>query len=361
VVDLVTGHFSAPEARIEGGARTTQVRVLVDEHKPTTWIFARMPNGRIYDGAWPDVSQPLVDLSESAPFFPSQSSGQNGLQAWRDLDPGELKDCDRMILEAGWPLRCRPIGNAKAAPYDVIEDCLRWDGEGKLVDDCVAPPPIPCAHPLRALVLSPNPARALVVCVEDSGPARFTLWSKDKIFTFEDAASAWHSPTTERGPRTVVALDQLAKYNATVSRWLDVEHGILWESTPLRALALSEHRDDHRRLVQPPDHPNELWLLDLDRGTLERIASDIDCDAPLYEYARTGDRAAISCLPRALEGTLYKDETRLHSWSWTEVIDLAARVRWRTSEVFEPKVSTTGMVVGTHRGRPAQLAVIETP
>jgi hypothetical protein len=361
VVDLENGRFVAADARIESGAHATQLRVLLDEHKPVTWLVARMPNGAVYDGAWPDLGHPLVELSESMPFWPVQANGQNGLQAWRDVKPGVGDECDRLIFEAGWPLRCRPLGNAAAAPYDIIEDCVRWDGMGKLVDDCAAPLEVPCARPLRAMVLSSTPPRALVVCVEDSGPARFTLWSKAQTFTFEDASAAWRSPTTERGPRTMVALDLLGKNTGIVSRWLDVDHGVLWQGPPLHALPLSEHRDDHRRLVQSPDRLNELWLLDLDQGTFERIADDIDCDAPLYEYAHAGERAVVSCLPRAAEGALYKDETRLRSWRWTEVIDLGSRTRWRTTEVFEPRVTTTGMVVGTRRGKPAQLAVIETP
>jgi hypothetical protein len=361
VVDLESGRFVAPDARLESGEHAAQLRVMLDERKAVTWLVARMPNGRIYDGAWPDLAHPIVELSEVLPFWPVQVSGQNGLQAWREPKPGLGDACDRAIFEAGWPLRCRPLSSAAAAPYDIIEDCVRWDGAGKLVDDCAAPLEVPCARPLRPVVLSSTPPRALVVCVEDGGPAHFTLWSKAQTFTFDDAPAAWSSPTTERGPRTMVPLDLLGKNTGIVSRWLDVEHGVLWQGPPLRALPLSEHRDDHRRLVQSPDHLNELWLLDLDQGTFERIADDIDCDAPLYEYAHVNERAVVSCLPRAAEGSLYMNETRLRSWRWTEVIDLGARTRWRTTEVFEPRVTTTGMVVGTRRGKPAQLAVIETP
>ena len=44
-----------------------------------------------------------------------------------------------------------------------------------------------------------------------------------------------------------------------------------------------------------------------------------------------------------------------------EVVDFKARTRWRTTEVFEAKIGADGSVVGTKRGKPAALAVVETP
>ena len=361
LLHLDDGTLVEVEATLPNGLKATQVRVVVDQTKPVTWVFARTDDTQTYAAEWKKTNGGALDMSENIGFWPTHVSGQNGVQAWRELPNGATGACDRVVAESGWPVRCRPSPGTEAAPFDLIEDCIRFDGQ-KLVDDCTQKDPdLACNGPSRTLLLSPAPPRALVVCMEPKHP-RLWLWSPKKIWSLDDVpAASWRSASMQKGRRSVLALELLTDSKAVVRRWLDTERGIVWDGPPLRPVVLSDQRDERRRLVQVPGKPHELWLLDLDAGTIEQIASDIDCDAPLYEYAHTGERVALSCLPHAAEGAVYNDEKRLKSWTWTEVLDLKKRIRWRTTEVFEPKIGDSGIVAGTKRGKPAQLAVIETP
>ncbi len=360
LLHLADGKLVEAEPTLPNGVKPTQIRVVVDQQKPVTWVFARKDDGQTYSAEWTNPGSGALEMTENIGFWPTHVNGQNGIQAWREIPTGATGACDRLVAESGWPVRCRPAPGTDAAPFDLVADCIRFDGT-KLVDDCAQrAPDLECNGVLRTLLLAPG--RALAACLAPKTTPRLLLWSPKKTWTLDDAtATSWKSSTMQRGDRSVIALELIADAKAAVKRWLDVERGVVWQGPPLRPVTLSEQRDDHRRLVQPPGKPRELWLLDLDAGTLEQVAADLDCDAPVYEYARGGDRAILSCLPKASQAAIYNDDKRLKAWTWTEVVDLKTRTRWRTTEVFEPKIGDNGIVVGTKRGKPAQLAVIETP
>ena len=362
LLDLTTGKITEPVPILPDNAKVKDIRVVVDRKRAVTWLFARRADGRPFQGEWKDLSNPKVELTDEMAFWPAHLSGRNGIQVWTDSPRGGTGGCDRIVLDPKDPWRCRPLTSVDAAPQDLVEDCVRSDGEAWVLDDCGAPPPPACGERARALLMSPDPSRALAVCTDDPQHAKFVLWSPKRSWVWEDEPGAsWKAVSPERAPHSVVGMEQFTKAHAAVRHWLDATNGILYEGPPMQAVQLSEHRDDRRRLVQPPDKLNELWLLDLDAGTLERVANDIDCDTTLYTYAQVGDRTTIECLPKALESTVYKDEARLASWKWMEVVDFKARTRWRTTEVFEAKIGADGSVVGTKRGKPASLAVVETP
>jgi hypothetical protein len=58
-------------------------------------------------------------------------------------------------------------------------------------------------------------------------------------------------------------------------------------------------------------------------------------------------------------GMFTSDGERLRAYRWTEVIDLAARKRWRTEGAFDGRIAPDGTVVGVTRKRPAGLVGID--
>ena len=366
LLSLVDGKVVEPQVTMLG-APSKEVRIVVDARKPVTWVFGRRASdGRPFHMQWKDTTNPKLDMLEEMPFWPNHFSGKNGVQAWTDDPKMAARDCDRVVFDALDPWRCRPLPNASAAPQDLLEECARNDGDTWIVDDCGGAPPLPC-NKSRALLMSPDPSRALAVCTDDPKHPRFALWSPKHMWVWDDDASgSWGRIIPERAPHSVAGLELFSDPDAPVKRWVDVQKGVEWTGPPMRVLRLSEHREERRRLVQPPDKNNELWVLDIDAGTLEPIAKDIDCDQPLYTYAHEGDRVTVECMPKAAgAGVLYKDEARLAAWKWVEVISITSS--WHVAsagappEVFESCITPDGTVVGTKRGKPSSLAIIETP
>jgi hypothetical protein len=361
LLHLEDGRLIEPQPTVPQG-KVKAVRIVVDRKKPITWLFALRADGKPFQVQWKDTSNPKVDVDQELPFWPSHFSGKNGVQVWTNSPRGGTGGCDRAYFDDVDPWRCRPLASEDAAPMDLIDECVRSDGDMWVLDDCGGTVPQACGDKARALLMSPDPSRALAVCIDDPQHPKLVLWSPKHTWIWDDAPGAsWKGIIPERGPQSVVGLETLTQSGAAVKRWLDVQKGVLFTGPPMRVLQLAEHRDERRRLLQAPDHPKELWVLDVDAGTVERIADDIDCDQTLYTYAQQGDRVTVECMPKAAAANVYKDEARLASWKWMEVIDLKARKRWRTTEVFEPKIGLDGIVVGTKRGKPATLAVIETP
>ncbi|MEO6951521.1 MAG: hypothetical protein ABI321_06900 [Polyangia bacterium] len=359
LLHLEDGRIVEPKVVLPDGAKVVDVRIALDQRRDVTWLFARRADGRPFQGQWKDTSRADVSLEDNMAFWPTHVSGENGIQAWTETP--SASGCTRITVGPDDPLSCRPMASPAAPPFDLIEDCIRTNDDGWLTNDCtshVLPPT--CNIRSRLLSVSAQPARVLSVC-EDKGTARFSLWSKDRTQSWQQKTPpSFHGAILERGPRAALAIEALSNADEPVKHWLEIDSDVLYEGPPMVQVALSEHRNDRRRLVQPPDKPNELWLLDLGKGTLELIASDLKCDGRLYSYARSGDRATLECLPKAAVGSLYRDEQRLASWTWMEVVDLARRIRWHTTEVFEAKLGAK-IAVGTKRGKPAQLAVVETP
>ena len=359
LLHLDDGRIVEPKVQLVDGGKVTDVRIALDQRRDVTWLFARRTDGRPFQGQWKDTQKAEVLLEDNMAFWPTHVSGENGIQAWADA--AAASGCTRIVVGPDDPLTCRPMATSSAAPFDIVEDCIRADRDSWLTNDCtgrVVPPP--CTLRSRLLSVSAQPARVLSVC-EDQGTARFSLWQKGQTSTWQlRTPPSFHGAILERGPRAALAIEALANADEAVHHWLDIDGGILYDGPPMVQVALSEHRNDRRRLVQPPDKPNELWVLDLGKGTLELVASDLACDGRLYSYSRSGDRATLECLPKSAVGSLYKDEQRLASWTWMEVIDLARRIRWHTTEVFEAKLGQK-LAVGTRRGKPAQLAIVDTP
>jgi hypothetical protein len=362
LLSLTDGKLTEPQVTVPGGGKVSGLRIVVDQHKPVTWVMARRASdGRPYQAQWKPPYDPKIELVDDMPFWPTQVSGRNGIQAWTDAPKAAARDCDRVVFDALDPWRCRPLPSSQAAPMDLLEDCARNDGEAWLVDDCGGTPPLSCGK-ARALLMSPTPSRALAVCTDDPAHPKLVLWSPKKTWLWDDDSGVnWKSVIPERAPHSLAGIELFSRADAAVKHWLDATNGIVWNGPPMQVLQLSEHRDDRHRLLQPPGKPKELWLLDIDGGTLEKIADDIDCDTTLYTYAQSGERATIECMPKAAASNIYKDTARLNSWKWMEVIDFKARKRWRTTEVFESRIGTDGTVVGTKRGKPSHLAVVETP
>lgn len=338
------GMMVDPKPLLPDGENLKQWRIVVDRQSPTVWLFAQTTSGKNYHGHWKDTRKAEVTVAEF-PFWPAMASGARGIVVWNSEATAE---CSRYELIPGQAPKCRPgrLGyggfgsEALAQLWTLHGAMLRNDGDGRqvsLLADCRG----------SAVTTLKSPPRVLSICIPEPNMARFLLWSPDKSWQ-------WDGPFKMDGfnggnrRHPVIALEQVGKMDAPVSRWVDMERGIEWTSDSVAPLALASAFGFGRQVLgRPVSQPDHLWLLDLDSGNSELITDSLDCKGELREDDNWNGRAIISCREK-------------RGFAWSEVIDFKSRTRWRSKSISGARLSEGGIATGVLRGRPAKLAVIET-
>ncbi len=346
LLHMADGTMVEPKPRLPGGETLSAWRIVVDSQSPTVWLFAKSKSGKTYHGQWKDTHKPEVAMADF-PFWPAMASGARGIVVWNT--EATATTCSRYELIPGQAPKCRPgrlgyagFGSEPLAEMWTLHDgaLLRNDEDGRqvsLLADCRG----------AATSTLKSPPRVLAICTPEPNMARFLLWSPDKSWQWD---GPFDKDALMGGIRRhpVIALEQVGKMNAPVSRWVDMERGIEWTSEPVATLSLASAFGFGRQVLgRPLSHPKQLWLFDLESGTSELITDNLECKGELREDDNLNGRAIISC--RSKRGP-----------AWSEVIDFKARTRWRTNSVFGARLSEGGIATGVLRGRPAKLAVIET-
>jgi hypothetical protein len=136
----------------------------------------------------------------------------------------------------------------------------------------------------------------------------------------------------------------------------------------LRGGAPATRRQAHGRRQKPrqrivPRHkaPEELWLLDFVHGRSELVMSEVDCSGRLVQDALNGARAIVSCMSNDGVDDIFDPAARLHGYEWTELVDFDQRARYRSTQVFEGKLTRSGIAVGRRPGKKVELATLEPP
>ncbi len=367
LLHLEDGRIIEPKLSVPGGSAIEQVRIVAAENPPVVWVFARAADGKTYHGQWRDTSTEALALTDELPFWAQMVRGTHGLQSWTDQPAAQ--DCPRVLLRPGQPAECLPLDPDEffRAGKDLLGGrfwveqqqrdtvSIRDAASGarsELLAGCSS---------VRSVAPLAEPPRLLAMCRLEGKLRRFELWSPEARWSWETELPS-RDLIFPPGNKPVLALELLGSMESPAAQWLDLEKGVLFSAPPMKPLMPAGANAFTRRiLAQPPDRLKELWLLDLDQGIAERIAHDIDCETPLDQSAISEGRAVVSCLAPAGMRNYFSADHRMRHWRWTEVIDFQARTRWRTTAVFECELTETGLVLGTKRGTPAQLAIVATP
>lgn len=365
VVHADDGLVVAPEIRLPPPHRVENVRIVASQLEPVVWVFAQSnERATVFHGQWVDPRTPAIELRDTIGFWPELASGESGVEVW---DPdGASEGCWRARMRPDQPPECIAEGEgtfAALALHATPEGPFTVGGpfEATIVDRRTSThyPVVPgcAATELARLAV---PARVFGACLDgETGDVPFALWSPERTWTFTGPfvvnGSIGRGP--QRGP--VTAIEPYGDSAAPIERWVDLERGRLVRTPALVPLVWGGSFGFQRKvLAQPMDQLESLWLLDLEAGTLERIASDIGCPHALVQTDLHGSRATIGC--NSAMGASGEGQ-RLRGYTWTEVIDFERKTRWRTTAAFEPRLTEDGLVVGVTRSRPAQLvAIVET-
>jgi hypothetical protein len=143
--------------------------------------------------------------------------------------------------------------------------------------------------------------------------------------------------------------------------WLDLERGEWWRTPEVWPLFLSDTGGAARRVLVEPEGASELWLLDFVHGRSELVMSEVDCSGRLVQDALDGARAIVSCMSEGGADDTFIPAARLHGYEWTELVDFDQRARYRSTQVFEGKLTRSGIAVGRRPGKKVELATLEPP
>jgi hypothetical protein len=196
----------------------------------------------------------------------------------------------------------------------------------------------PCNAPLTIA----DPPRAFVQCRDGSA-----LFAPDAVFDFEGLPQKSLAGLAGADVQPVVPLLDTNGTRESTDEWLDLVRERLWQTPLLRPLAIAAFAGVRTRALAEADK-HEIWALDFEHGTRQLIAKIDDCSGVFGELDERGqsdsDRFSIlACLTRPPPG--YQTQNLI----WAEIIDFAARARYRTSKLPELVFPDGWVVLSTRR------------
>jgi hypothetical protein len=346
LVRLADGAVLRPTPHGRDGAPLDAPVIVVEDGSPVVLVFARAADGSTRYGPWVDTTATGVTLDHESPVHPlaatwDATTGTYEVHhGWGTPGrPGtEGETCVRARTPAAGGATCIAWGSPAAErPSDFEQAWLTrgWVTESSsgytMALDTVtgerqwlAPP----SCPARLAAVLRTPPRVLVGCVGSGSRRTYSIWRPRASVLFDvERSDAAGFDGVGSVTRPILPATVLDRGLVEATYWVDLERGEVVDSAPLRPLApgslprltLAARRAGGRL---------QLVRLDFDDGSFRGIATYADCEHDLRLLDDRGSRFAIACARERVGGA---------GWDvlWSEVVDLEAARRWRTSARVE--------------------------
>jgi hypothetical protein len=231
-------------------------------------------------------------------------------------------------------------------------------GSPFLIDAAGKRTPVPlgaCDRP--ELIAAYAPAQAtLTLCVDPDDPAADVFLYQTPGRTFRFAVPRPHpvdapdgKPDVHDGRPVVAQLN--APLDVAAGRWFDLSTGALWQGSAWRPLEHGRGDSEPRRLYATThsradpagDRPIELAIVDLNEGIEQLLVRYDDCPGFLASPGERVDAVIVQCVEQPEPGRWHF----VHRWS--ELVDLRAATRWRTTSYELHGFTEDGRVIATDR------------
>jgi hypothetical protein len=362
ILTLSDGKIVEPQITLPGST-VAEYRIELAQNADVTWVFARSANGKTFHGAW-DRSKPELALAAELAFWPTMIGTASWFEVYTETP---VDGCPRYSIKPGAAPSCIPD---EAIGATLLGDRYYLTGDAKILDAKTKqsqPIIADCDRPNTRVVIA-NPPAALVECATET-KVQLGLWHPDATFVWDEPGPKFElANDLSQMKEPVVALVELAPkpdfMEEQAARWLDLERAVLYTAPMLVPVELQMPFGFARHsIASTPDKSAELWHLDFEHGTLEKIADDVKCTHTLELADERGERMMIQCISR--QGTIADRGV------WTEIIDFKARTRTRIDNVSGQLLSEHGALAvqggqivseGSYarKAPPARLVKIET-
>jgi len=209
----------------------------------------------------------------------------------------------------------------------------------------------------RAVATLVEPPRALFACLHED-EVRWASWSPDGIRTRFSMGNDWFPTTFERDTR-VVPLELSVRLDALVSHWFDLVSERLIVTPPLAHLFPQQSFGP--RIVAESEDDGRLYLLDVEAATLVPLLPDTGCQYPLVFQDASDQHALVACPKASMGDHVFLPDTRPSHYEWLELFDFRTRRRLRSDQVFEARLTGSGIPVGIQPGAVSTLAALTWP
>jgi len=359
IVRLADGQIVRAQPRLPDGKQAAKVQAVVrgsslhGAGSANVWLFAQADDGSVYHGEWEDLNNQSPVLSEPFPFWPTGSGAIDRLEVWRvhgtpvGKGGGQAGRCVRMALGGGRPPTCRAIEpevRVSAGEY-MADGWSYFQGEVRNAYDETTLRLIDGCHVTRNASMS-SPPRVLAACFNKAGGRDYVLWSPEKSWRFTEQGVGNSTRVIWGAIKPVFAMSHFwGDREDPNRRWLDAERGLITITEPLVPIGFALNGLERQFLAtRPQTDPVEVVLVDLDANSVTTIARVGDCDGRLTVDNREGRRFALVCSKRT-NPKYYRFDVR-----WTEVLDLDAKIRWRT-RYFVDWFLSGGRIVASDKKR----------
>jgi hypothetical protein len=346
LLDLKNGTSVRPRIGTPDGAPRSW-RIGLDGRTGRVWLLARTRHDTTFFGTWPEPRSTPVSLEHALPFWPDAMTSGSGVL---------VSNAERSCLLAEQGAHCfaaRAHSQLLAGRY-VLElfGGSIYDAEAQqelqLDEDCQ----------WRLTATLEAPARALFACTS-GGEVRWVVWSPEGVLA-RWTSGDWLSPLSPKFDTRVVPLELLVRPDAVVNHWFDLVHGRVIVTPPLVPLE-PQQRFDANIVAESDGERSGIQWLDIEAATVTSIEPEVDCEQPLQWQAMSEHQALVACPKPSMAEHLFHPASRPNHYDWLELIDLRARRRLRTNQVFEATLTQTGIAVGIQPGPVSNLAALQWP
>jgi hypothetical protein len=151
-----------------------------------------------------------------------------------------------------------------------------------------------------------------------------------------------------------VLVTPLAGSESGFTSWLDLERALVFTGPALVPLSQPwmwtpeggiDHIDSRHLIATSPGSSTDFWHIDLDRGTYDHLGTIEDCHYSLavIDLDPSGTRVLLDCNDTDPEGSRRSPPVGAEP-GWVEIVDLAARTRYRATNVLGGKLVAGGAV-----------------
>jgi hypothetical protein len=346
LLDLGNGNSVRPRIATPDGAPRSW-RIGLDGRTGRVWLVARTRQDTAFFGTWPEPRSAPVLLERALPFWPDAMTSGSGVL---------VSNAERSCLLAEPGAHCftaRAQSQLLSGRY-VLEPFggSIYDAEAQqelqLGEDCQ----------WRLTATLEAPPRALFACTSGD-EVRWRVWSPEGILA-RWTSGDWLSPLSFKFDTRVVPLELLVRPDAVVSHWFDLLRGRVVVTPPLVPLE-PQQRFDANIVAESDGERSGIQWLDIEAATVTTIVPEVDCAQPLHWQAMSEYQALVACPKPSMAEHLFRPATRPNHYDWLELIDLRARRRLRTDQVFEATLTQTGIAVGIQPGPVSNLAALQWP
>jgi hypothetical protein len=200
-----------------------------------------------------------------------------------------------------------------------------------------------------------SPPRVIVGCY--STPPKAALWTPDALLTFggfTDTNDIGGLVGADIGPVLPILDAHKGSRDPDAqraSRFVDVVRARQWTTPSMHVLAIAPFAGIGAYALAE-EGKGDVWLLDFEAGSRELVAKIGDCPGVLGELREdrlaSRKRLVLACMTPAPPGMV------AHTLVWAEVVDLAARVRWRTTLLPEIVFEDGVVVLSSRRALAAE-------